>query len=270
MPFTDLRVIRVTGTYLLFDGSFASGQVQFDAPASLKGLQDALGNQIIVPESITVQLDGVGHIAVNLPASNDPLVTPTGFTYHVTETIHNTAHTPREYDVVIPYDAPSLTIDLADLVPVAPLDAFGTFASQADLLALALRVTALEGGVAGGDLSPVFSKAGIIQGGPLHGGWPAPAPFTIHSVIALLTTAPGGQPAIFDIQKNGTSIFNAGSRRPTIQPATKLFETAALVSTGPNADNIVVATHDILTASVIQPGTPGNEGLDLTLLVVKA
>lgn len=114
MPFADLNVITVTGTYLDFDGAPYRGWVWFDQPADLGALLDPGGNQIITPSRVRARLDSNGHISVRLPATDDPDITPTGWLYTVTETLIGADGTrPNVYELPVPFDSPGGTFDLS-------------------------------------------------------------------------------------------------------------------------------------------------------------
>lgn len=72
-----------------------------------------IGGVIIVPDTIRANLDGNGQISVALPATNDPDLSVTGWTYTVTEHMDNGR---GPYEIEVPYTVTSL--DLAT-IPVA-------------------------------------------------------------------------------------------------------------------------------------------------------
>lgn len=277
MAWGDLNAVTITGDFTYPDGTgtgaVPTGTVTFDFPPSLLSIRDPASNLIVVPRRVLGRLDASGLLklpsgaALILPASDDPDVNPTGWTYHVIETITaGGVQSVNPYDITVPVASAGGTLDLADITQVTPLDGFSAFVTQAAFDALAATVAALAGGSAGGADSPSFSKAGFISVGDLHGPWSGHVGGTIVSVIAVLRTPPVGQAAIFDIQKNGTTIFTTSAHRPTIAAGGSgpvVMETVAPDVTTYNA-------HDVFTASVIQTGLPGTEGSDLFLSVVKA
>jgi hypothetical protein len=113
MPFpTDLTVITVTATYEAIDGTAASGgSVTFD-PGGV--IADNIGKAIF-DRPATVLLQN-GTISVQLPATDNANLNPTGFSYAVTEKINGT--TSRMYTIQLPSSL-GTTVDLAQLAPVA-------------------------------------------------------------------------------------------------------------------------------------------------------
>lgn len=72
-----------------------------------------IGGVIIVPDIIRANLDGNGQISVQLPSTNDPDLSVTGWTYTVMEHMDNGR---GPYQIEVPYTVP--TLDLAT-IPVA-------------------------------------------------------------------------------------------------------------------------------------------------------
>lgn len=100
----------VTGSYINQDGSYASGQITFQAQVD-GFLSDSASSLVIVPTTFWVSLDASGHFTIDLPASNDPNVLPTGFTYVVIEALSTGR---RTYSIAVevgggPYDLSSLS-----------------------------------------------------------------------------------------------------------------------------------------------------------------
>jgi hypothetical protein len=82
MPFpAGLTLITVSGTVAEFPaGGVASGSISFTSPAWLTGPTD---NSVVPPFTKTVQLAADGSFSVQLPATNDPDWSPTGWAYTV-------------------------------------------------------------------------------------------------------------------------------------------------------------------------------------------
>lgn len=100
----------VTGSYINQDGSYASGQITFQAEVD-GFLSDSTSSLVIIPTTFWVSLDATGHFTLDLPATDDPNVLPSGFTYTVTEAL-STGH--RTYSIAVavgggPYDLSSLS-----------------------------------------------------------------------------------------------------------------------------------------------------------------
>lgn len=116
----DWTQIRVTGTYLLRDGSVPWGSVVFSSPQIV--LAD---DKIVLPQDIVAPLDGNGAIDVLLPATNDPDVQPSGWAYWVTENVGECAG--RHFAMAV--DAAGGDIDLATVAPVVPPPLMGALAA---------------------------------------------------------------------------------------------------------------------------------------------
>lgn len=118
MPLTpNLATVTVSGTYVDIQGNAIAGQVKFTPRAILI---DPAADQTIIPKTITVTLDVNGGFSVVLPVTDDPDLTPTGFTYRVEESFSG----GRSYDITIP--SSPVTLNLADVVPALPNDGSGT------------------------------------------------------------------------------------------------------------------------------------------------
>jgi hypothetical protein len=120
----------------------------------------------------------------------------------------------------------------------ADLDGLGTLASQNTV------TTKLE---------KIITYPGTL----VVGSGATPIPFkrnaTITNVYVAVGTAPTGASIIFDVNKNGTTIFSTQGNRPTIAVST----TSDMTST-PNTTS--VSAGDILTVDIDQigSGTPGS------------
>lgn len=77
----NLSTVEVTGRYIDASGAAVRGSVTFtlDTP-----LLDAGASTVIIETSYTVALDATGSFSVDLPATNDSDVTPTGWTWTLT------------------------------------------------------------------------------------------------------------------------------------------------------------------------------------------
>lgn len=114
MSFVDLTTIVVTGTYRAFDGTPAWGNVTFDSPNGLGSLLDPAGTQIVVPRQLVAKLDDAGHISISLPATDDPDLTPQGWTFIVSENVVDADGVrPNRYQIEVPFDTPGGTFDLS-------------------------------------------------------------------------------------------------------------------------------------------------------------
>ena len=133
----NLSTVTVTGEYVDVSGSPIAGQVKF-TPQEI--VIDAAENQIIIPRTVTVDLDANGQFSVVLPATDDTDLAPVNWVYRVEEAFAG----GRSYYIVIPSD-PN-TLDLADVVPAVAAGAAeaSTYVLIATYNTLAGRVTAIE------------------------------------------------------------------------------------------------------------------------------
>jgi hypothetical protein len=115
----NISTVTVTATYVHTDGTPASGTVTF-TPTGDTWLADATGPAVVLPTTVTATLDASGTMSVVLPATDDPDVAPTGYTYDVVETF---GALTRSYSIALP-SSPA-TIDLAAIAPIAPAPGSG-------------------------------------------------------------------------------------------------------------------------------------------------
>lgn len=102
--------ITLTRTYKTPAGYPAQGSISFIPVVPMVN-----GNTVISSQE-QASLNSTGSISIPLAANNDPGTTPIGTTYRVQEEL--TGQPARAYNVVIPYNAPGGTVDLATLAPV--------------------------------------------------------------------------------------------------------------------------------------------------------
>lgn len=102
--------ITVTGTLKKPDGTNHSGQVMF---VPTHAMYDASGNLVVPVAPIRATLSS-GAFSVSLYANDDPTTTPTGTGYYVYYMLTGVDLAPPN-TVVIPYNAPGGTVDIADL-----------------------------------------------------------------------------------------------------------------------------------------------------------
>ncbi|MEV5138442.1 hypothetical protein AB0K71_05790 [Streptomyces syringium] len=108
-----LETVTVTGTYAHPDGAAFTGTVTFtpEPPVLTSSAEDT-----IVLGPVEAKPNSTGHISVSLLATDAEGVTPSGWTYRVTERWYDAAG--RSYPLSLPAAAP--TVDLADIAPTAP------------------------------------------------------------------------------------------------------------------------------------------------------
>jgi hypothetical protein len=74
----NLSTITVTGQYLDFQGLPIAGQVKFTLS---QVLIDAAADTVIIPSTVTADLDATGAFSAIVPITNDPDISPAAFTY---------------------------------------------------------------------------------------------------------------------------------------------------------------------------------------------
>ena len=112
---TSWQTVRVFGTYKRFDtGEAAHGAVTFE-PVLVTAPEGA-GRTVVLPKPRTVTLDVAGKIDIQLPATDDPDIAPTGWAYRVTEKIGRSE--ARAYFIHVPLAGGD--IDLATAPQVVP------------------------------------------------------------------------------------------------------------------------------------------------------
>jgi len=110
MAFTT---ITVTGSYTKADGTTAaSGNVTFLAT---NPMTDSSNDAIVSPTLVTGTLNNAGTFSVSLTATNDSTTSPSGTTYEVTENIDEAGQV--KYNISVPYNSASSTLNLADVTP---------------------------------------------------------------------------------------------------------------------------------------------------------
>lgn len=121
--------ITVSGTYLDNQGNPLSGTVRFDKSPVVEVAVDGV---IVTPSAIVVTLDATGSFSVLIPSTDDPDISPTGWSWHVTECVPNKG---QSYYIDVPYNGGP--INLASAVRVVPLTPYVIDAAQlrADLAA---------------------------------------------------------------------------------------------------------------------------------------
>lgn len=136
MPLTNrLSTCTVSGSYVDLTGTPIAGQVGFTSRAILT---DSVNNQILINKRITATLDANGSFSVVLPVTDDPDLTPSGFTYLVEELFAG----GRTFDMNIPSSA--TTLNLADVAPAATNAGLGsTYTTVAQYTTLDAQVQTL-------------------------------------------------------------------------------------------------------------------------------
>jgi hypothetical protein len=103
--------VTVHGRYTYLNGTPVAGEISFGGKIFATA---ATSHTTIVPAPISVRLDPDGQFTIDLPATDDPDITPNGWTYTVTERFPG----GRQYDIEVPVSAKNTGIDLSILAPV--------------------------------------------------------------------------------------------------------------------------------------------------------
>ncbi|MFD8151754.1 hypothetical protein ACFV28_13515 [Streptomyces sp. NPDC059720] len=108
-----IPTVRVTGRYLFPDGRPLSGQIVWRAP----NLLTFADHDVILGGPVTVPLDEQGAFTVELPATDAPGMSPSGWSYSVAEQFAGVPQN-RVYQVLLPAETPA--VDIADIAPTDP------------------------------------------------------------------------------------------------------------------------------------------------------
>ena len=108
----NMSTVTLTGRYLDASGAPVRGSVTFTLALTLANASAAT---FIIPTAYTTVLDATGSFSVALPATNDPDVAPSGWTWEVAENFDD----GRTFLISLPANlAP--TVDLSTLAPALP------------------------------------------------------------------------------------------------------------------------------------------------------
>ena len=121
----EYNTVEVRGKYVYRDGRPARGRVRFVASAVASA---PVSNVVVLPSPMYAALDVAGAFSISLPATDDPDVSPTGWTYGVTEMFEG----GRNFHIDVPLASAGSGIEIADVAP-ADENAEGahTFVTQA-------------------------------------------------------------------------------------------------------------------------------------------
>jgi hypothetical protein len=127
---TDFGTTRVYGTYADLDGTAAAGTITFAASDSLR-LRSAAAKVAILPIPLQVTLDVNGQFEIQLPATDDPDILPTGWTYTVTERFSGLPE--KTYAMSVPLAGGD--IDLTNVSPTTPVTPVFTYVKTVNNIA---------------------------------------------------------------------------------------------------------------------------------------
>lgn len=134
-----ITMVPVTGQYRDSQKRPLYGYVTFRPRAATRVDQGALTTYI--GREVTVRLDSEGSFSVDLPATDDQDLTPSDFTYEVTEDIEH----GRTYDINVPA-ATQGSLDLSEVAPTAPVEPSNDPVTRTEFNALHDDVDTLEAG----------------------------------------------------------------------------------------------------------------------------
>lgn len=155
MPFPfNITTVAVHGQILNQDGTAAKGTVTFAVPYEL---HDTGANVIVGPaRPIVATLSGTGEFTVQLPATDDPDISPTGWTYQVHQA--TTAGSPPAWPLSVPVASSGTGLEFADLSPAQPVPTVQTYALFSHSHAGSGTVGSVNG--QSGDVVLTFSDVG--------------------------------------------------------------------------------------------------------------
>ena len=123
--FNDVVTRTVTGTYLSALGNAAKGRVTFTPTTRVVDANDA----VIVEDTLTATLDTTGSFEIDLPTTDNPLLSPTGWAYEVNVRIYGVK--PQKFYVTLPYgDGTPVDIDSEISLNNSSLVSDGTIGGQ--------------------------------------------------------------------------------------------------------------------------------------------
>lgn len=167
-----IQSISVHGQILEADLTPAIGTVTFRI---LQELRDTVDNIVLAPTEFVATLDVNGEFTITLPTTDNPDVTPQGWSYWVY--VDTNAWNPDPFYIQLPF-ALGPVAEFADLIPVttspctpdgsacAPLSIVGEVADLVlDVEALNVRVTDVEGDIATIEitLAPIPGQIAALQ-----------------------------------------------------------------------------------------------------------
>jgi NO-binding membrane sensor protein with MHYT domain len=106
----------------------------------------------------------------------------------------------------------------------------------------------VDGAAGGGGSVAAFTIPGALAVAVGSVRWYAPKSITITSVVVSVGTASLGASVIFDVNKNGTTIFTTQANRPTVAASAFTASTTGMSVT-------TLTTSDYITVDIDQIGT---------------
>jgi hypothetical protein len=199
-------------------GTPATGTVSFRIEQTLRDTTDKV---LLAPTTITTTLDATGAFTVSLPATDDPDVTPRGWTYVVTivtDAWHDT------FRIAIPVASVG-TLELANIAPAIAPSTLVTY------------ILASTMGLRGGPAGPLDTN-GLIPAAQIPGGGPSAAA-TVTAETSYGVTPAAGSASTYSKgdHTHGTPanpVDNLSQLRAAMTPAGRT-ETRSRLDSGTNA-----------------------------------
>jgi hypothetical protein len=142
----NLSTITVTGKYLDFTGSPIAGQVKFTLS---QVLIDSAADTIIIPSTVTADLNSSGAFSAVVPITNDPDISPSAFSYLFEEAFIGGS----SYTITLTSSL-GASVDISDLRANAELGDFTNPVSYDVFQLLVDRVEQEEEDNNGGNVAP--------------------------------------------------------------------------------------------------------------------
>ncbi|MFD3904131.1 collagen-like protein [Streptomyces sp. CB04723] len=118
----EIPTVRVTGTYVGWDGRALKGTVTFTGPGLVTFPESDLfiaGPVVATLDELGRIVDANGNVGIRLPATDSPDMNPSAWTYTVKENLTGVSGA-RTYSMVLPKDTLNNAVDLADIAPADP------------------------------------------------------------------------------------------------------------------------------------------------------
>ncbi len=125
----NYSVVPVFGRYIDFTGAPMQGTVTFTP--SQRYVTNPGADVLIFSAPLVATLDETGAFSIDIPATDDPDVTPQGFTWTVTEAF-NRKGGRVPFAIAVPEGTPEPGIDLVTVAPVLPADQVSYIVTSVD------------------------------------------------------------------------------------------------------------------------------------------